>query len=144
MNRKLFLKVVGGSCLTFTGASMLAGCSTAHSVSATVQDDKLIVSKNEFIEIKKDEERIRDVVLVRTPSLAFPIAVYGAAQQAYRALWMKCTHKGCELNARPDYLACPCHGSEFDAQGQVINGPAESNLKTLAITTDHENIYIYL
>jgi Rieske Fe-S protein len=35
-----------------------------------------------------------------------------------------CTHLGCRLTPGPEGFACPCHGSHFDLQGKVINGPA--------------------
>ena len=43
----------------------------------------------------------------------------------------RCTHQGCVL--REDVALgtwdCPCHGSRFDADGAVIQGPANSPLK---------------
>ena len=41
-----------------------------------------------------------------------------------------CTHQGCEVGwAEVDNLfECPCHGSRFDLQGNVSNGPANRPL----------------
>lgn len=37
----------------------------------------------------------------------------------------RCTHMGCEVMPGSDgTFRCPCHGSEFDGNGLVINGPA--------------------
>jgi cytochrome b6-f complex iron-sulfur subunit len=124
--------------------SLFSRCTALHSVNLAAENNKLTLPKNEFIERSADKNRVREMVLVRASSLAFPIAVYRNNENLYIALWMECTHKGCEVNAHPNFLVCPCHGSEFDAKGHVIQGPAESNLKTLNITTDHENIYIQL
>jgi len=42
-----------------------------------------------------------------------------------------CTHLGCELeyNNAEKSFDCPCHGSRFDHEGQVIEGPALKELK---------------
>jgi len=43
-----------------------------------------------------------------------------------------CTHAGCMLSvttvAGAEELACPCHGSLFDADGAVLRGPARTAL----------------
>lgn len=40
-----------------------------------------------------------------------------------------CTHLGCNVNYVPgEGFACPCHGSRFDANGQVVRGPAPQAL----------------
>ncbi|OQB20354.1 MAG: Cytochrome b6-f complex iron-sulfur subunit 1 [Firmicutes bacterium ADurb.Bin182] len=45
----------------------------------------------------------------------------------------RCSHLGCQLAWNADDLAweCPCHGSRFDIEGKVLNGPA---IKDVSIT----------
>ena len=48
-------------------------------------------------------------------------------------LWtvdIRCPHLGCQLEWNPDELSwdCPCHGSRFDLRGNLISGPAQTNL----------------
>ena len=41
-----------------------------------------------------------------------------------------CPHMGCELVWNPDEHSwdCPCHGSRFDYEGNLTNGPAQEGI----------------
>jgi Rieske Fe-S protein len=43
---------------------------------------------------------------------------------------LKCTHRGCDVDYKPEEkkFYCPCHGSEFDLYGRVLQGPAQKPL----------------
>ena len=53
------------------------------------------------------------------------------------ALSSICTHKKCQVDAEPDHsFLCPCHGSTFDENGKVTQGPATRDLPVLPTNTD--------
>lgn len=44
----------------------------------------------------------------------------------------RCPHMGCALKWNPQERTwdCPCHGSRFERNGKLLNGPAEGDLKS--------------
>jgi Rieske Fe-S protein len=55
------------------------------------------------------------------------------------ALSSTCTHKKCKLTAEPDHsFYCKCHGSTFDPDGKVTEGPARRDLPVLPTVTDEK------
>ncbi len=58
-------------------------------------------------------------------------AVYRDGAGAPHVLDAHCTHLGCIVhwNSTESEWDCPCHGSRFDANGHVVNGPAVDDLK---------------
>lgn len=58
-------------------------------------------------------------------------AVYRDEQGSVHAVSAVCTHRGCtvEWNGGEKSWDCPCHGSRFDLDGQVLHGPATAPLE---------------
>ena len=59
-----------------------------------------------------------------------PVAVFKDENGNVEKHSAVCTHQGCIVgwNDGEKTWDCPCHGSRFDKNGVVINGPAEKNL----------------
>jgi Rieske Fe-S protein len=50
-----------------------------------------------------------------------------------------CTHKKCKLTAEPDHsFYCKCHGSTFDPNGRVTNGPAKRDLPIFPVVVNEQ------
>lgn len=73
--------------------------------------------------------RVRDYPLGVTIDKANRVWIIRNEQGLY-AMWSRCTHLGCTPNWFPaeSRFRCPCHGSNFNAQGDVIAGPAPKPL----------------
>jgi len=54
--------------------------------------------------------------------------------QGFYAISTTCTHLGCAVAQVQGGFACPCHGSRFDSNGNVIGGPAPRPLPWLEIS----------
>ena len=48
-----------------------------------------------------------------------------------------CPHLGCRINrSEGNEIVCPCHGSRFNARGEVLRGPARRGLQPLQFELD--------
>jgi cytochrome b6-f complex iron-sulfur subunit len=56
--------------------------------------------------------------------------------EGFYAVSAVCTHLGCVTQWKPDadMIACPCHGSKFQADGTKFEGPAPRPLPHFAIS----------
>jgi cytochrome b6-f complex iron-sulfur subunit len=63
-------------------------------------------------------------------SAAGNVLVARTAADAFTALTATCTHEGCAITGfSGQSYVCPCHGSQFDTTGRVLNGPATRSLR---------------
>lgn len=46
----------------------------------------------------------------------------------FKGFVARCTHAGCALAVKNDTIECPCHGSQFKLDGEVLRGPATEPL----------------
>ena len=64
-----------------------------------------------------------------------PTGVYRGEDGRLRAVSAVCTHTDCivEWNGAEQSWDCPCHGSRFNAEGAVLEGPANEPLSAAAV-----------
>lgn len=72
------------------------------------------------------------------------LVVIRTSDTAVVALSAICTHAGCALDfdAGQSRLTCPCHGSQFDEAGHVVQGPARTALRVYTATLSGQTITI--
>ena len=68
------------------------------------------------------------------------VAAYQDQNGQFTILSPICTHLGCKVrwNSLEKSWDCPCHGSRFECQGEVIEGPAITPLEIISIVEDDE------
>ncbi len=51
-----------------------------------------------------------------------------------------CKHQGCTVDIAPSRLECPCHGSMYTREGDVLRGPTEAPLDRFRIELSPEGV----
>jgi Rieske Fe-S protein len=97
---------------------------------------------------RKDEE-----VLTKTPVDSIPeggALVFKELKLAVlkmegeiSAVSLTCTHLGCTVSLSDGNFACPCHGSVFDINGDVLKGPAVKSLKKYAFNIENNDLVVF-
>ena len=145
MNRKEFLKTCGFGCLaTITGISLLQSCSSSQVLSKEINGSDILVPITDFETTSNGKTDYKKYVIIQNEILQFPICVYRFSETEYKALLMKCSHQGAELQVFGDKLQCTAHGSEFSNKGVVESGPANTNLRDFPILIENNILKISL
>lgn len=80
-------------------------------------------------------------VWVQTAGRQFPVIVVRANDEWY-ALSARCTHEACAVKPVKGILACTCHNSRFNYEGEIRGGPAPRPLPTYAVAEVGEYLEI--
>jgi len=143
MERRTFIHIGGLACLAGAAFSTgLVGCAGARYVDATLEGENLHVPLSTFA--TAEGRRPLSHVVVRHPSLRWPVALYRKSDGGYRALLMRCTHQNAQLKAGEVELVCPAHGSTFFTDGSVSQGPAALPLRELPVGSEGDQLLISL
>jgi Rieske Fe-S protein len=130
VNRREFLKTLAASggaaalapILTACGASVPAGSSTDSGAGITLdltQPENLgLAAVGGVLALEANRLDSKGMLLYRLDD------------RTVLAFSRKCTHQGCALGGFNSGVAvCPCHGSQYDTNGNVVKGPATAALK---------------
>lgn len=139
MNRRRFLQkieTVSAAALCGAAGLSLSGCIGFHYVNATVRGNRVSIARREF-------ERAR-FALVDVPGVPLPIYVYRDDKGGFSAVSTRCMHRGCQVEPVDAHLVCPCHGSEYTNQGEVLRGPTLLPLQRYEVAVEDESVVITL
>jgi cytochrome b6-f complex iron-sulfur subunit len=130
MSRRYFLELVGIGSIAVTAAG--SAILTVEYLSPNV----LLEPSPTFKAGPVDEYTPNSVTKMKEEK----VYIVRAKEGFFYAISDVCTHLGCITNWLPDehIIACPCHGSRFDMEGNVVHGPAPRPLLRYAITLNEK------
>lgn len=71
-------------------------------------------------------------------------AVLFRTTQGFHAISLTCQHLGCTVEVKADEFICPCHGSRYNKDGHLLNGPAQRDLPVLRVlVTPDQRIIVF-
>ncbi len=126
------------------GASVLAACTTygkkpeAAGDTATTAQEAPITGGTAPEAIAKTS-----AVPVGSGLIVGEVVVTQPAAGDFKGFSSTCTHAGCTLNEVADgTIKCPCHGSKFNLDGSVAQGPATKPLTPQAVAVQGDSIFL--
>ena len=115
------LPVLPAGLAAATSATFLTGCASAPYLVPAVGPRGLVMR---VADLGPDGD-----AFLQTPEMERPVYVRRMDSGALSAVLASCTHRGCQPEPLGDRLSCPCHGSEFSFEGEVLSGPADEPLR---------------
>lgn len=134
MGRRTFVRRLPG---LGAAAHLLAstGCAGFNYARGTVRGDRIVVRRADLADT--------DYALVETAGWDRPVYLHRDESGSFTAVLAECTHRRCQPEPAGDRLICPCHGSEFSHDGEVLGGPADRPLPRFEVSADADEITIW-
>jgi Rieske Fe-S protein len=82
--------------------------------------------------------------VIQPKNMYYNIGLKKENDGSYTALLLRCTHADNQLTPSGNGFTCTLHGSTFDNEGHVTNGPAEHPLKKYTTQIISDQIIIHL
>ena len=129
MERRDFLLNSCRACLGLLAVPAIAsleGCADTKAMTGMTESNGLITVPLADIADKPG-------VTLHPKSLTDPLLVTKHSDGTYKALLLRCPHKGGPVASNGLQLECSQHHSTFDMDGNVTKGPAKSNLTSYPV-----------
>ena len=145
LSRRTFLQRMEAGALAISGVAgigrialpiMLAACGGARYAASNVEGNRIAIDRTEF--------GTGDGALVEVPGSELPVHVRRRPDGTFAALSTRCMHQGCQVDRAGDRFICPCHGSEYSIEGEVLKGPTERPLMRYRTSADDKRVYVHL
>lgn len=138
-SRRDFLKKCSETLALVTAPALLQNCAAGITTFRGQFDGETItVPKIEAATLQQPNGLLQ----VQARNLPIRIVLRNIPGQGFIALSTVCTHSGCEVRAMPASFQCPCHGSEYDVEGNVTEGPARKPLQKFEVIENETEFII--
>jgi cytochrome b6-f complex iron-sulfur subunit len=128
-----------GSTGSPTSASSGGNFSSLPTIGATEGNGSVVLAIGEGSPLST----VGNAALLQTQSRFLLVA--RVASDSFTALTATCTHEVCTVSGYGGQTyVCPCHGSRFDWNGQVVGGPAPRALRQYATQFANDQLTISL
>lgn len=150
-SRRNLLKIGAVSAVSF----IITACTKAVSGSSAPTSQPVVEDSQTPSTNEQTSSQGGEVVIAQVSALVAGEGFNFTAQDGTDAILFKtkdekvyalsriCTHEGCsvDFDAAQSKLICPCHGATYEAaDGNVISGPTQRNLKKINIKIDGDNV----
>lgn len=99
---------------------------TSSMIASKIIADLVMEKDNKYLEVFTPER-----LNLKASTLNLATNTFTTVTNFIRPTKKRCSHLGCALNwnSTEKTWDCPCHGSRFTKEGEVINNPAQKNIK---------------
>lgn len=105
-----------------------------------------------FLSSRTDDAQTGRIIIAGSPDAFLPGSVtpfpqgqfylVRADNGGFLALSRQCTHLACMVLWQEETFRCPCHGSEFERTGHLINPPASHDLWHYKIAVENNRLVV--
>ena len=148
MDRRTFLSWVGvGTLASSLPVALAAGTSEKTDTTAVNPSGSAVPARTDGFTVVGTVKDLDQAGFIQDKNFAAgPLLVtYNPKDKSkLAAVNSTCTHKGCAVDWKKDAkeFVCPCHGSQFKADGSVAKGPANQPLATFTVKTEGNSVLV--
>jgi Rieske Fe-S protein len=135
-DRRAFVRALAGA----AAAPLLGACASLVARPVTPIDGKVELALRQYPELTEPGGWLK----LQPAGHPEPVYVLRLDRGDFAALSPVCTHLGCRVDIQGPVLVCPCHGSTYDREGNVLRGPAPLPLAHYPVQRTVEGVIIDL
>ena len=115
---------------------------TGNSVEST--SSKTAIRTDGFVVVGTSDDLVQSGAILHKTTRGEPVTIVRDSKRNLHAVNSLCTHRGCNVGWKTDTkdLYCACHGSQFNADGKVTQGPATEDLRTYEVKEENGSILL--